>query len=271
MALIAQTETVTANLKLPLFWRLANSMVVYVAYLGQFFCPLNLALYYPHPANRLAIWKIAASVVVLLAISAGVAAGRRRHPYLLTGWLWYLGMLVPVIGLIQVGGQAMADRYTYLPLIGIVVALVWGVDDLRRFWAWRPTVIAVVSVLLLLGLMAVAGLQTSYWYDGVSLWRHSLACTTENVVAHEGLAETLSEMGQIDDAIAEYRVALKIGGPDPIKFYNLGVAFDRADRTKEAAECYEQTLQLRWNYPHPFRFGKCVGQRRSPDRGNPPL
>ena len=249
VTLIVQVKPIAANLTAPLSCRLANAVVAYVAYLGQFLCPVNLTLLYPHPGDRIAVWKVLASLLTLLALSAGAAAGRRRHPYLLVGWLWYLGMLVPVIGLVQVGAQAIADRYTYLPQIGIVLALVWGADELRRRWQWRPKVVGVASVLVLLGLTAMACLQTSYWRDDVTLWRHALRCTENNDGAHESLAEALSDLGQIDDALAEYQVVLKMRGADPTTLYNMGVAFDRAGRAKQSIACYEESLRVQPDSP----------------------
>ena len=251
--LIAQVKPTAANLALSLVSRLANAVVAYGAYLVQFFWPLNLALFYPHPANQLPLWKIAVSLVALVAISSGVVTVWRKHPYLVVGWLWYLGMLVPVIGLIQVGGQAMADRYTYLPQIGIAVMLVWGVDELRLSWAWRPKMIATATSLLLICLMVLAWLQTSYWHDRMSLWQHSAACMTDNYLAHGCLAECFADLGQTDRSLAEYQAVLKIRGADPEishqTYYYMGIALDRADRPKEAVRCYEQSLRICSNNP----------------------
>ena len=154
LTLIAQAEPIKANLRLSFSWRLANAADAYAGYLLHFFYPLNLAAFYPHLAEQLPPARIAAGVLVLAAITAVAVACRRKHPYLVVGWLWYLGMLIPVIGLVQVGRQAMADRYTYLPQMGVVIALVWGGDELAdpgiggpmssspprfsRYSAWRP-------------------------------------------------------------------------------------------------------------------------------------
>ena len=190
-----------------------------------------------------------ASLLILSAITAGAVACRKKYPYLIVGWIWYLGMLVPVIGLIQVGQQAMADRYTYLPQIGIALALVWGVDELRRRRAWRTGFLVVVSLLLLLGLTAMAWLQTSYWQDGVCLWQHTLNCTSDNVVAHECLAEAMVEAGQVDEAVAEYQAALNMRGADPRTCFNMGVALDRAGRTRQSIACYEEALRAGPDFP----------------------
>jgi tetratricopeptide (TPR) repeat protein len=250
LTLIAQGDVVAAaSAKVPWPWRLANAAVAYASYLRQFFCPLNLAPFYPHPADKLPIGIIAASLAVLLAITAGVLAVRRKRPYLIVGWLWYLGMLFPVIGLLQVGGQAMADRYTYLPQIGVAAAMAWGLDDLRRLWAWRARATAAVSAMLLLAMALLAWLQTSYWSDGVCLWKHALACTPDNNLARTCLATALWTEGRTDEALVEYQAILKAGGADPEiacqAYYNMGLALDHAGRTKEAIGCFEQSLRLR--------------------------
>ena len=130
--LLDHARALAINEYFPFWWRIANALVSYVAYLGQFFYPVGLAVFYPHPGLDLPLWKVVGAVVVLACISAGALACRRRYPYLLVGWLWYLGMLVPAIGLVQLGLQAMADRFTYLPQIGLYIALAWGVADVYR-------------------------------------------------------------------------------------------------------------------------------------------
>jgi len=254
VTLIVQVKPMEAMINLPLPWRLANAVVAYVAYLGQLFYPVNLALLYPHPGDELPIWKILASLLTLLAVSMGVVLYRRKHPYLIVGWFWYLFMLVPVIGLVQVGGQAMADRYTYLPQIGIALALAWGADELRRSWLWRPKMVGIALALLLLVLTTMACLQTSYWQDGATVWRHTLSCTADNPSAHEGLAVALSKLGQTEEALAEFaefQVVLRTLGIDPGAsfYYNWGVTLERAGQTQESIACYEKSLRVQPDYP----------------------
>jgi len=251
VTLIVQVKPMEAMINLPLPWRLANAVVAYVAYLGQFFYPVNLALLYPHLVDELPIWKILASLLTLLAVSMGGVLCRRKHPYLIVGWFWYLVMLLPVIGLVQVGGQAMADRYTYLPQIGIALALAWGADELRRSWLWRPKMVGIALALLLLVLTTMACLQTSYWQDGATVWRHTLSCTVDNSSAHEGLAVAFSELGQAEEALTEFQVVLKMRGDDTGAsfYYNWGVALDRANQTQESIACFEKSLRIRPDCP----------------------
>ena len=178
---LAQGEAVSPVDAIPLSSRIANALVSYVAYIGNFFYPAGLAVFYPHPESGLPIWKVVAAALALAGISAAALAWRRRFPYLFVGWFWYLGMLVPVIGLVQVGSQAMADRYTYLPQIGLCLAVTWGVAQLAASWPHRRWVCGVASALVVLVLMGCAWRQTSYWRDSETLWTHTLACTARQL------------------------------------------------------------------------------------------
>ncbi len=152
--ILAQAEAVRSVETFPLSARIANAIVSYVAYLGQFVCPVGLSVLYPHPGNGIPAAKVAGALLLLAAASTGIVLARRRCPYLLVGWLWYLGMLVPVIGLVQVGEQAMADRYTYLPQIGLCIGLAWGVarfSESRRRVRWISGVAAVLVLAALMG------------------------------------------------------------------------------------------------------------------------
>ena len=170
-----------------MWWRTGVALISYVAYLGQFFYPLGLAASYPRPGLDLPMWRVGGAFVILLGVTVAVCSWRRRCPYLLVGWLWYLGMLVPMIGLVQVGVGAMADRFTYLPEIGLCIALAWGVTDVCRSSPHRRRVCGVTSALVLLVLMGCAWRQTSFWCDSETLWTHALACTSRNSVAHHNL------------------------------------------------------------------------------------
>ena len=171
----------------PVSSRIANALFSYVAYVGQFFYPSGLALFYPYPSAGIPLWKVVGAVAVLVGISAAAVLARRRLPYLFVGWFWYVGMLVPVIGLMQVGLQAMADRYTYLPQIGLCIAVTWGAANVAVRWPYRRWVYGVASLSLVAGLMAGAWRQTSYWNNSKTLWTRTLACTTGNVFAHNNL------------------------------------------------------------------------------------
>ena len=234
--LLAQSEAMKLNACLSLPWRIGNALVSYVAYVVQFICPLELTVFYPHPGYRLAAWKIVAAFLVLAGTSL-VALASRRRPYLLVGWLWYLGMLVPTIGLVQVGLQAMADRYTYLPQLGLSIALAWGVADVCRSWPCRRWLCGAGSALVLGSLMASAWLQTSHWRNSETLWSHAVACNPQNAKAHCYLGMALADLGQLDEAITHFRKALEIQ-PDEVEARaHLRAALDQAvNSARRAAE-----------------------------------
>ena len=186
--------------------RLGNAIVAYVRYLGKAFWPTKLAAYYPHPGLLLPTWEIVASAAVLLALTALVLHWR-SHRYLVVGWFWFLGTLVPVIGLVQVGAAAMADRYAYLPYIGLFLCVVFGIAELAQKTRMRAAWIGVPAVLVLLTLGTLSSLQIGYWHDSVTLWKHALSLTERNYIAHWALASALAEKDQSEDAIAEFDAA----------------------------------------------------------------
>jgi hypothetical protein len=171
--------------------RIANAAIATVAYIGQMFWPTDLAVFYPYPDGNPPLAKTVAAFLVLAGISTIAWLASRRLPCLLVGWLWYLGMLVPVIGLIQVGDQATADRYTYLPQIGLYIAIAWTVAPWVAYSAVRRWTCGVVAAVILASLMVCAWRQTSHWRNSETLWRHTLQHTTGNVFAHNNLGTNL--------------------------------------------------------------------------------
>jgi tetratricopeptide (TPR) repeat protein len=241
---VAQGGAVQSLELVPLPWRIANAIVSYATYLRQSVCPMGLAVLYPHPGDNLPIWRVALAALVLVGISAAVLACRRKCPYLLGGWLWYLGMLVPVIGLVQVGGQAMADRYMYLPQIGLCIAVTWGVTELAGSWGvrrWLP----IPSVLVVLVLMGCAWRQTGYWRDNESLWNQTLRCTCRNAVAQHNLGQALADGGDIDGAMKHYRAALGIVHNYADAHFGFGVALERSGRIDEAIGEYQLATEIK--------------------------
>ena len=190
----------------PLSIRLENALVSYVVYLKRAIVPAGLSVFYPHGHVSPPAWQIAVSALVLAVGTILAIRLRARSPYLLVGWLWYLGTLVPVIGLVQVGSQAMADRYTYVPLVGIFVIAAWGLADLAPKGArWLPAGAVVVLVLAVL-----ANVQARHWRDSVTLFRHALAVDGENFMAHHTLGVELVRMGRIEEALAHYAEVVRI-------------------------------------------------------------
>jgi protein O-mannosyl-transferase len=207
----------------PISWRIANSIVAYATYLVQFFWPAELAVLYPHPGTELPVWKIVTASLVLIVITIMAIAWRRKCPYLLVGWLWYLGMLVPVIGLVQVGGQAMADRYTYLTQIGLYVALALGVMQAVGSSPTGRRACSMASLLVVLVLGLIAWHQTTYWQDTGTLLNHALACTSRNLTTHRTLGAWLERHGEVDAAITQYEKALEIDVNDAAGHSHVGL------------------------------------------------
>ena len=222
--LIAQRGSMLSIVRIPVPLRLENALVSYVDYLRQMFWPVDLTVLYPWEASRLGVFRVVGSAIVLVGISAVVLILRRRG-YLLTGWLWYLVMLIPVIGIIQVGDQARADRYTYLPQIGISLLLTWAVVDLSISWAKRRVWLAAFGTVILTGLIFLSHAQAAYWRDSETLWSHSLACTTDNVTAEVLLAEAYHAQGKRSEAMAHFERALVIEPRQAQVHSSLGVLF----------------------------------------------
>ncbi len=188
VTVLAQRGVIAAVERLSFQDRAANALVSLVAYLGKFLWPTNLAIFYPHPQASLESWKVVGALALLAAVTAVAAVWRRKYPHLIVGWLWYLGMLVPVIGLVQVGGQAMADRYTYLPNIGLGIALAWSLAVLVARRPALRTAAVFASAAAIVVLMAWAWRQTGFWRDSEDLWRRAVDCTERNSIAHNSLA-----------------------------------------------------------------------------------
>ena len=225
--------------RLSLLARFGNALVSCVIYLRQMVFPAGLAIHYPYARNGLPSWKIALAFVLLAAISAGVLAWRRKHPYLLVGWLWYLAMLVPVIGVVQISADAAhADRYTYLPQIGLALAGTWAVADWSARWPYRRLVLGGLMAAVIGSLMICARIQTSYWKDSRTVWTRALACASGDSLAHDNLGGALEKLGQLDQAILQYRAALEINSGDSGSHSSLGFALAKKGQLDEAiAEC----------------------------------
>jgi protein O-mannosyl-transferase len=245
---LAQTGTIQPMWSFPLPLRLANALVACVIYLGQMLWPAGLAVFYPYPHNGLPAWEVGLAGIILAALSAVAVGFRRTRPWLLAGWLWYLVMLLPVVGIIQVGGQAHADRYTYLPQIGIYVALTWQAAEWVAKWQAGRAAIGGLAAVVLGVFMVCAWKQTAYWKNNETLWTHTLDCTTGNALANYSLGNVLLRTGRVDEAITQFQQALQIK-PDYAKVhYNLGIALFQKGRVDEAMTHYQNALQLQPDY-----------------------
>jgi Tfp pilus assembly protein PilF len=229
----------------PLGSRAANAAVSYVAYLGKAIWPSGLSAYYPYAYGGWPAWQVGGALLTLTVITLACLRARSRAPYLLVGWLWYLVSLVPVIGLVQVGSQAMADRYTYLPLVGPTVMLAYALPDFsaRRSRA-LATAIAVATVVVF---ALLAWREAGYWSDSVTLFTRSLAVTKDNAVAHNSLARALFERGQIDLAVAHCAEAVRIAPGMGDAQANLVRGLLAQGKNEEAAARTREALTLRPN------------------------
>jgi tetratricopeptide (TPR) repeat protein len=229
-------------------FQLANSLTSYVAYLRQSVWPANLALLYPFPASGVPVEELCFSVVFLALTSAGAFLARKRHPHLFIGWFWFLGMLVPMIGIIQAGAYARADRYTYLPHIGLCILVAWTAKSLMPARRASRRILA-VGMASLVGLLVLsAWKQTGYWRNSETLWRHTLACTSGNPIAHISLGAALVAENRYPEAVEQFQAALAINPDSAEAYYNFAATLAAQNRRAEAIECYRRALERRPDY-----------------------
>lgn len=226
----------------PLSKRLASALVAYLGYLGKTFWPHDLAVLYPLP-HSVPLWQPVGAVSVLLVITALALAVRRQHPFVVVGWLWFIGTLVPVIGLVQVGLQSMADRYMYVPIIGILVMLVWGISDLTEKWPYRRTVLTSAASVAIFICAVVSWQQVRFWNTSRTLFSN-LAVTNSSFMTHYLLGITAYDEGKTVEAIAEYKKALALN-PDYVDAHvNLGIVLGSIGNLNEAVRHFNIALQF---------------------------
>jgi Flp pilus assembly protein TadD len=223
--------------------RLENAVMAYAMYLWKMIWPSHLSPIYPHPGDSLAGWQVGTSALVLLAVTA-VALKFRARRYLLTGWLWFLGTLVPVIGLVQVGDQAMADRYAYIPLVGIFIMIAWGIADLADSKQIGLVVRVIPAACVLLALSFATNRQLGYWSSNYDLWTHAVAVTGRNFIAQDNLGGALLWLGKTDEAYLHFQAAAEINPLDPMSRSNLGAYLQEHGHMAEAIEKYNRVITL---------------------------
>jgi protein O-mannosyl-transferase len=257
--------------QLPFTWRLNNALLSYIEYVRQTFWPARLAVFYPHPNNALSIWQVTVATTFLLALSAIAILLRKKRPYVLAGWFWYIGMLVPVIGIVQIGEQGHADRYTYLPHIGLFLLIVWTAADFSTAWRLRRAYLWLVATTTIAVLSYGAAVQTSFWKNSEELWNRTLSVTSNNDFAHNNLGFLYLRRGELDKAISHFETALKIRSGSSQTRYNLGTALvqtnlanalAREGRPEEAVMHYEEAIKLRPDYGDAYyNFGSVLFQQ----------
>ncbi|MGD0571786.1 MAG: tetratricopeptide repeat protein [Sedimentisphaerales bacterium] len=244
ITVIAQQNTwaVATQDNLPLNFRLLNVPISYVMYIEKTFWPSRLAFFYPHPISDISLWVSAASVLLLVILSILVFRFRQSKKYLPVGWLWYLGTLIPVIGIIQVGRQAMADRYTYIPLIGLFMIVAWGVCDLLENVRYRKIILSLSAAAVLLPLGVVSWRQVGYWHDDITLFKRGTEAVKGNWWAYQLLGHTLVRQGRLDEAISSYKESIRLV-PDSMEVQNdLGYALLQQGNLEEAIALYKKML-----------------------------
>jgi Flp pilus assembly protein TadD len=247
--------------------RIANAFLSYAEYIGKMFWPSNLAVFYPLDAGSISFWQAAMCVLLLLVISIFVIRFGRNQKYLPFGWFWFVGTLVPVIGFVQVGSQAYADRYTYIPYIGLFIMLAWGLPAFLSKWKLRKIALGLSMVIVLTALGICAHRQTSYWKNSITLFSHAIEVTQNNYVAYNNLGLAYDDLGRHQEAIDAYKQAIEINPDYALAHYALGVACARLGRWQEAIESYKQIVRIKPDDPGAeFALGNaCYALGRLPD------
>jgi tetratricopeptide (TPR) repeat protein len=235
---------VIASDRLLLDERILNAIVSYLSYLGKMLWPANLAALYPHPVNNRPVFRAVISGIVLILITIFFAYHVRRYKYLLVGWLWYLGTLVPVIGIVQVGAQAMADRYTYVPLIGIFIIIAFGVTELLKEKPSRKIVLSVLACVSLSACAVVTSGQLNYWKDSLSLFEHTLNVVKDSFIMENNYANILIDKGRSSEAVVYLSRALKLHPDSPEIHNNYGNALRETGKLDEAIEQFKIAVKL---------------------------
>ncbi len=230
---------------------LGNALVSYIAYLEKMIWPVNLSVFYPHPGGVI-LWQVLAAVILLVVVTFFVIWKTRRFPYLAVGWFWYLGTLVPVIGIIQAGTQAMADRYTYIPLIGLFIMAAWGIPDLLKKVNYRKQILLAASAILILCFSILTWKQAGYWKDSLTLFDQALKVTENNWFVHNSRGAAYYLLGDYRQAIKDYNRTIDIKPGFPSAHYNRCLAGNGLGNYRQAIEDCSRAIELKPAYPEAY-------------------
>jgi len=228
--------------------RVANAFLSYAKYIDKMFWPQDLAVFYPLDARTIQSWQMVPCALLMIVVSVLAIRFGRKQKYLFVGWFWFVGTFIPVIGLVQVGAQAYADRYTYIPYIGLFIIIAWGLPELLSKWPQRKIALGISMVIVLTTLGICAHRQVSYWNNSAALFSHAIEVTQNNYLAYNNLGIAYGSLGRHQDAIETYKQAIRIK-PDFVEaHYNLGVAYGKLGREQDEIEAYKQAIRIKPDY-----------------------
>jgi Flp pilus assembly protein TadD len=233
---------------IPLAYRIANTFLSYARYIGKMFWPQNLSVFYPLDIVRIPLWQIALCVLLVLVITIFAVRFGRKQRYLPVGWFWFIGTLIPVIGLVQSGAQGYADRYTYIPYIGLFIVIAWGLPELLSKWRYRNIALGMAAVIVLTVSGVCAYKQAGYWKNSVTLFTHALEVTQNNSVAHDCLGNYLRDNGKTDLAIEHYKKAIQFNQRNSMALNNLGIIMNDKGDVNKAIEYFQQAIKIEPDY-----------------------
>jgi tetratricopeptide (TPR) repeat protein len=239
------SRLVTSFAQFPLKFRISNAFISYMKYIEKLFRPSRLAVFYPHPYETVSVSYVVISVILLLAVTIFIIRFAKLHRYLVTGWFWYLGTLIPVIGIVQVGSQAYADRYTYVPYIGLFLMLAWGLPQILSKLIYRKIVLGLSMIIVLATLGICAHRQANYWKNSFTLFSHTIEVTQNNWLAYSNLGNAYARLGRGTEAIDAYKQTIKINPDLATVHYNLGNVYSKLARYPEAINAYKQAIKIK--------------------------
>jgi hypothetical protein len=243
----AQHRVVKTMELYPLGLRVANALISYVGYIGKMLWPVKLSIFYPYDYVTFFSWQTAAAALLLTAATYVTIRGVRHFPYLLVGWLWYLGTLVPVIGLVQVGLQSMADRYTYVPLIGAFIMIAWGAPELLNRWRYGSFALAPAALAIIFACIIMTYVQIGYWRNNIVLYEHAIEVTSANSWAQNNLGYALDLKGKREEAVAHFQKAISISN-EADAHYNLGTVLASQGKLDDAINQFRESIRISPEY-----------------------